>query len=98
MPVSSECQQLFPTKIVSRLVKWTAIPYEDYAVSAEHEAESLPSSSLLAPTYPWSHHSSFSSQELPYTKDVIEAGLAEDTHLYYMALIERGTGRHLFFP
>lgn len=37
VPVSSECQQLFPTKIVSRLVKWTAIPYEDYAVSAEHQ-------------------------------------------------------------
>lgn len=49
VPVSSECQQLFPTKIVSRLVKWTAIPYEDYAVSAEHEAESLPSSSFPAP-------------------------------------------------
>lgn len=60
-------------------------------------AESLPSSSLPAPTWHWSHHSSFSSQELPYTKDVIEAGLAEDTHLYYMALIERGTGRHLSF-
>ncbi|XP_009328133.1 PREDICTED: THO complex subunit 5 homolog [Pygoscelis adeliae] len=62
VPVSSECQHLFPTKIVSRLVKWVAIPYEDYA-------------------------------ELPYTKDVIEAGLAEDTHLYYMALIERGTAK-----
>lgn len=32
-------------------------------------------------------------QELSYTKDVVEAGLAEDTHLYYMALVERGTGR-----
>lgn len=53
--------------------------------------------SLPAPTWHQSHHSSF-SQELPYTKDVIEAGLAEDTHLYYMALIERGTGRHLSFP
>uniref|UniRef100_A0A8B9EJC8 THO complex 5 n=1 Tax=Anser cygnoides TaxID=8845 RepID=A0A8B9EJC8_ANSCY len=62
VPVSSECQHLFPTKIVSRLVKWTAIPFEDYA-------------------------------ELPYTKDVLEAGLAEDTHLYYMALIERGTAK-----
>lgn len=37
-------------------------------------------------------------QELPYTKDVVEAGLAEDTHLYYMALIERGTGRCVSFP
>uniref|UniRef100_A0A8B9SPT0 THO complex subunit 5-like protein n=1 Tax=Anas platyrhynchos TaxID=8839 RepID=A0A8B9SPT0_ANAPL len=62
VPVSSECQHLFPTKIVSRLVKWSAIPFEDYA-------------------------------ELPYTKDVVEAGLAEDTHLYYMALIERGTAK-----
>lgn len=32
VPVSSECQHLFPTKIVSRLVKWSAIPFEDYAV------------------------------------------------------------------
>ncbi|NXX86550.1 THOC5 protein, partial [Urocolius indicus] len=62
VPVSSECQHLFPAKIVSRLVKWAAIPFEDYA-------------------------------ELPYTKDVIESGLAEDTHLYYMALIERGTAK-----
>lgn len=34
VPVSSECQHLFPTKIVSRLVKWSAIPFEDYAVGA----------------------------------------------------------------
>lgn len=94
VPVSSECQHLFPTKIVSRLVKWTAIPYEDYAVGAECEAVSLPAPAqrqqLLTPPV--------SLQELPYTKDVIEAGLAEDTHLYYMALIERGTGRHVSFP
>uniref|UniRef100_A0A8D2KWT9 THO complex 5 n=1 Tax=Varanus komodoensis TaxID=61221 RepID=A0A8D2KWT9_VARKO len=62
LPVSSECQHLFPAKIVSRLTKWTAITYEDYL-------------------------------ELPYTKDVVEAGLAEDTHLYYMALVERGTAK-----
>ncbi|XP_054853008.1 THO complex subunit 5 homolog isoform X1 [Eublepharis macularius] len=62
LPVSSECQHLFPAKIVSRLVKWIALTYEDYL-------------------------------ELSYTKDVVEAGLAEDTHLYYMALIERGTGK-----
>lgn len=42
VPVSSECQHLFPAKIVSRLVKWAAIPYEDYAVGAECEAISLP--------------------------------------------------------
>ncbi|XP_060105322.1 THO complex subunit 5 homolog isoform X1 [Heteronotia binoei] len=62
LPVSSECQHLFPAKIVSRLVKWVALTYEDYL-------------------------------ELSYTKDVVEAGLAEDTHLYYMALIERGTAK-----
>jgi len=42
VPVSSECQHLFPTKIVSRLVKWTAIPFEDYTVGAECEAVSPP--------------------------------------------------------
>lgn len=31
-------------------------------------------------------------QELPFTKDIVEAGLAGDTNLYYMALVERGTG------
>ncbi|KAJ7309531.1 hypothetical protein JRQ81_007578 [Phrynocephalus forsythii] len=62
LPISSECQHLFPAKIVSRLVKWVAITYEDYL-------------------------------ELPYVKSVEEAGLAEDTHLYYMALIERGTAK-----
>lgn len=51
----------------------------------------IPSISCMVPTPPRS--SCLSSQELPYTKDVIEAGLAEDTHLYYMALIERGTGK-----
>lgn len=39
----------------------------------------------------------FALQELPYTKDVVDAGLAEDTHLYYMALVERGTGMLLSF-
>ncbi|KFW71241.1 THO complex subunit 5, partial [Pygoscelis adeliae] len=91
-----ECQHLFPTKIVSRLVKWVAIPYEDYAVGAEREAVSLPAPArrwqLLTPPLV------SPPQELPYTKDVIEAGLAEDTHLYYMALIERGTGRRVSFP
>ncbi|XP_036613559.1 THO complex subunit 5 homolog isoform X1 [Trichosurus vulpecula] len=62
VPVTSECQHLFPTKIVSRLVKWVAVAYEDYL-------------------------------DLPYTRDIVEAGLAEDTHLYYLALIERGTAK-----
>ncbi|OWK14419.1 THOC5 [Cervus elaphus hippelaphus] len=30
--------------------------------------------------------------ELHFTKDIVEAGLAGDTNLYYMALVERGTG------
>ncbi|XP_068937805.1 THO complex subunit 5 isoform X1 [Petaurus breviceps papuanus] len=62
VPVTSECQRLFPAKIVSRLVKWVAITYEDYL-------------------------------DLPFTRDIVEAGLAEDTHLYYLALIERGTAK-----
>uniref|UniRef100_A0A8C8RFF4 THO complex 5 n=1 Tax=Pelusios castaneus TaxID=367368 RepID=A0A8C8RFF4_9SAUR len=62
VPVSSECQHLFPSKVVSRVVKWAALPYEDYL-------------------------------ELSYTKTVVEAGLAEDTHLYYTALVERGTAK-----
>lgn len=33
-------------------------------------------------------------QELHFTKDIVEAGLAGDTNLYYMALVERGTGNH----
>ncbi|XP_032085602.1 THO complex subunit 5 homolog [Thamnophis elegans] len=62
LPVSPESQHLFPAKIVSHLVKWMSLTYEDY-------------------------------MELPYTKDVVESGLAEDTHLYYLALIERGTAK-----
>lgn len=62
VPVITECQRLFPAKIVSRLVKWVAVAYEDYL-------------------------------DLPYTRDIVEAGLAEDTHLYYLALIERGTAK-----
>lgn len=105
MPVSSECQQLFPAKVVSRLVKWTAITYEDYLVGVEgKELTSSPHSQHLVPVLgslalstllrsaPWVL---LPLQELSYTKDIVEAGLAEDTHLYYMALIERGTGRCL---
>ncbi|XP_062038608.1 THO complex subunit 5 homolog isoform X3 [Lepus europaeus] len=62
VPVTSDCQYLFPAKVVSRLVKWVTIPHEDY-------------------------------MDLHFTKDIVEAGLAGDTNLYYMALIERGTGR-----
>ncbi|KFV09698.1 THO complex subunit 5 [Tauraco erythrolophus] len=69
VPVSSECQHLFPTKIVSRLVKWAAIPFEDYAVGTTREAVSLP-----APTRRRQLLTSrLSSQELPSTKDVVEA-------------------------
>ncbi|KAF6083277.1 THO complex 5 [Phyllostomus discolor] len=66
IPVTSDCQYLFPAKVVSRLVKWVTIAHEDY-------------------------------MELPFTKDIVEAGLAGDTNLYYMALVERGTGT-LFVP
>ncbi|XP_075686002.1 THO complex subunit 5 isoform X1 [Rhinoderma darwinii] len=62
IPISGECQNLFPTKVVSRLTRWSMIPYEDYLV-------------------------------LPYTKEVVEFGLAQDTHLYYSLMIERGTAK-----
>ncbi|XP_006640358.1 THO complex subunit 5 homolog [Lepisosteus oculatus] len=62
LPVSGECQHLFPAKIVSRLARWTTTTYQDYV-------------------------------ELPFTRHVVEAGLAQDTDLYFMALIERGTAR-----
>ncbi|KAM5194386.1 THO complex subunit 5 isoform 2-T2 [Mantella aurantiaca] len=62
IPISGDCQNLFPAKVVSRLTKWSTIPYEDYVV-------------------------------LPYTKDVVDAGLAVDTHLYYSLMIERGTAK-----
>ncbi|XP_044099899.1 THO complex subunit 5 homolog isoform X1 [Neovison vison] len=62
VPVTSDCQYLFPAKVVSRLVKWVMIAHEDY-------------------------------MELHFTKDIVEAGLAEDTNLYYMALVERGTAK-----
>lgn len=62
IPISGECQNLFPAKVVSRLTRWSMIPYEDYVV-------------------------------LPYTKDVVESGLAQDTNLYYSLMIERGTAK-----
>ncbi|MEE6511042.1 hypothetical protein FKM82_017225 [Ascaphus truei] len=62
IPVTVECQHLFPAKVVSRLTKWNVIPYEDYLA-------------------------------LPYTKDVVECGLVQDTHQYYFLLIERGTAK-----
>uniref|UniRef100_A0A8C9PRB0 THO complex 5 n=1 Tax=Spermophilus dauricus TaxID=99837 RepID=A0A8C9PRB0_SPEDA len=62
VPVTSDCQYLFPAKVVSRLVKWVTIAHEDY-------------------------------MDLHFTKDIVEAGLAGDTNLYYMALVERGTAK-----
>ncbi|KAK2111641.1 THO complex subunit 5 [Saguinus oedipus] len=62
VPVTSDCQYLFPAKVVSYLVKWVTVALEDYL-------------------------------ELHFTKDIVDAGLAGDTNLYYMALIERGTAK-----
>ncbi|KAM4710497.1 THO complex subunit 5 isoform 2-T2 [Discoglossus pictus] len=62
IPVSAECQHLFPSKVVSQLSRWNVLTYEDYLA-------------------------------LPYTKDVVESGLAQDTHQYYFLLIERGTAK-----
>uniref|UniRef100_A0A674NF66 THO complex 5 n=1 Tax=Takifugu rubripes TaxID=31033 RepID=A0A674NF66_TAKRU len=60
IPVSSECLYLFPAKIMSRLVRWVAITYEEY-------------------------------RDLPYTQHVTDAGLAKETDLYFMGVVERGT-------
>lgn len=62
VPVSSECQHLFPAKVLSRLARWTTITHQDYT-------------------------------ELPYTQHVCEAGLARDTDLFFLAVVERGTAR-----
>lgn len=32
VPVSTECQHLFPAKVVSRLARWTMMRYEDFLV------------------------------------------------------------------
>ncbi|CAL9708300.1 unnamed protein product [Knipowitschia caucasica] len=62
IPVSSECLNLVPAKIITRLARWTTTTYQDYLA-------------------------------LPYTKHVIEAGLAKDNDLYFMGIVERGTAR-----
>uniref|UniRef100_A0A665U316 THO complex 5 n=1 Tax=Echeneis naucrates TaxID=173247 RepID=A0A665U316_ECHNA len=62
IPVSSECQHLFPAKIISRLARWTTITHQDY-------------------------------MDFSYTRHVTEAGLAKDTDLYFMGVVERGTAR-----
>lgn len=62
IPISSECQHLVPTKIVSRLARWITTTHQDY-------------------------------MELPYTKHVSDAGLAKDSDLYFMGVVERGTAR-----
>ncbi|XP_066545545.1 THO complex subunit 5 homolog [Amia ocellicauda] len=62
IPVSNECQHLFPAKVVSRLAKWTTMTYQEYV-------------------------------ELPFTQPVVNTGLAQESDLYFMALIERGTAR-----
>ncbi|KAM3610259.1 uncharacterized protein V6R79_001498 [Siganus canaliculatus] len=62
IPVSSECQHLFPAKIMSHLARWSCITHEEYMA-------------------------------LSYTRHVTEAGLAKDTDLYFMGVVERGTAR-----
>lgn len=62
IPVSSECQHLFPAKVISCLARWTTTTYQEY-------------------------------MELAYTCHVTSAGLAKETDLYFMGVIERGTAR-----
>ncbi|XP_045082875.1 THO complex subunit 5 homolog isoform X2 [Coregonus clupeaformis] len=62
VPVSSECQHLFPAKVLSRLARWTTITHQEYT-------------------------------NLVFTQHVSEAGLARETDLFFMAVVERGTAR-----
>ncbi|XP_030633582.1 THO complex subunit 5 homolog isoform X1 [Chanos chanos] len=62
VPVSSECQHLFPAKVVSRLTRWTALSHQDFT-------------------------------ELPFVQHVVKAGLVQETDLFFMAVVERGTAR-----
>ncbi|XP_063769422.1 THO complex subunit 5 homolog isoform X2 [Pseudophryne corroboree] len=62
IPISGDCQNLVPAKVVSRLSRWSMMTYEDYLV-------------------------------LPYTKNVVEGGLAQETDHYYSLMIERGTAK-----
>ncbi|CAN9513278.1 unnamed protein product [Ophioblennius macclurei] len=62
IPVSTECQHLFPAKILSRLARWITISHQEY-------------------------------MDLKYTRHVTDAGLAKETDLYFMAVVERGTAR-----
>ncbi|XP_063043325.1 THO complex subunit 5 homolog [Engraulis encrasicolus] len=60
VPVTVECQHLFPAKVISRLTRWSAITYQEF-------------------------------EEMPLVQHVLKAGLAQDTDLYFMAQVERGT-------
>ncbi|XP_070293188.1 THO complex subunit 5 homolog [Salvelinus sp. IW2-2015] len=62
VPVSSECQHLFPAKVLSRLARWTTITHQEYTNQV-------------------------------FTQHVSEAGLARETDLFFMAVLERGTAR-----
>uniref|UniRef100_A0A4W5M112 THO complex 5 n=1 Tax=Hucho hucho TaxID=62062 RepID=A0A4W5M112_9TELE len=62
VPVSTECQHLFPAKVLSRLARWTTMSHQEYT-------------------------------NLSFTQHVSEAGLARETDLFFMAVVERGTAR-----
>uniref|UniRef100_A0A667Y7Q4 THO complex 5 n=1 Tax=Myripristis murdjan TaxID=586833 RepID=A0A667Y7Q4_9TELE len=62
IPVSAECQHLFPAKVISRLARWTTITHQEY-------------------------------MDLHFVRHVTEAGLAKETDLYFMGVVERGTAR-----
>ncbi|XP_076863253.1 THO complex subunit 5 homolog isoform X1 [Brachyhypopomus gauderio] len=62
VPVSSECQHLFPAKVVSRLAHWTMMSHDDF-------------------------------MELSFVQHVVKAGLVQETDLFFMAVVERGTAR-----
>uniref|UniRef100_A0A672NDG9 THO complex subunit 5 homolog n=1 Tax=Sinocyclocheilus grahami TaxID=75366 RepID=A0A672NDG9_SINGR len=61
IPVSGECQHLFPAKVVSGLTRWTMMSYQEFT-------------------------------ELGFVQHVLKAGLLRETDLFFMAVVERGTG------
>ncbi|TRY97050.1 hypothetical protein DNTS_001458 [Danionella cerebrum] len=60
IPVSSECQHLFPAKVLSALTRWTMLSHQEFA-------------------------------ELSFVQHVVKAGLVQETDLFFMAVVERGT-------
>lgn len=74
---------------MSRLARWTPITHEDYKVRLAALCSLLPKLSSVTLT---EMLSKTNLQELPYTRHVSDVGLAKETDMFFMAVVERGTG------